>query len=302
MLRRSEGIEELRQQKMAKLHKFLNLNMIHIRKGFKYDFLTDKLRKDTSISDTSNISSWGYDQFCENLIVQCEDGLVLDCGAGRRPVYYSNVVNYEIVDYDTTDVIGVGERLPFKDSCFDGVISVAVLEHVRDPFASASEIVRVLRPGGRLVCAVPFLQPEHGYPHHYYNMAPQGARALFERQLTIDGHKVYGSGLPVWALRWIVQSWANGLDGVKRDAFLSMPLSKVIEQAPDHEIIAQDWVTGLSEKKKFELACGTVVFAHKPEAQSDAYPVNETPIGASSPWRYNAFSCLRRIWVPRVRR
>jgi SAM-dependent methyltransferase len=105
--------------------------------------------------------------------------------AGLRDIYYDNVVNYEIVDYDTTDVIGPGERLPFRDGVFDAVISIAVLEHVRDPFACAAEIVRVLKPGGELVCSVPFLQPLHGYPHHYYNMTPQGLRALFERSLLI---------------------------------------------------------------------------------------------------------------------
>ena len=87
-----------------------------------------------------------------------------------------NVVNYEIVDYDTTDVIGLGDTLPFNDCVFDAVISIAVLEHVRYPFACAAEIVRVLKRGGELECSVPFLQPLHGYPHHYYNMTSQGLR------------------------------------------------------------------------------------------------------------------------------
>jgi SAM-dependent methyltransferase len=47
-------------------------------------------------------------------------------------------------------------RLPFDDGSFDGVVSVGVLEHVRetggDEVASLLEIARVLRPGGRFVC------------------------------------------------------------------------------------------------------------------------------------------------------
>jgi hypothetical protein len=39
-------------------------------------------------------------------------------GAGRRAVYFDNVVNFEIVPYDTTDVRGVGEELPFRDASF----------------------------------------------------------------------------------------------------------------------------------------------------------------------------------------
>jgi SAM-dependent methyltransferase len=129
------------------------------------------------------------------MIVSLPDGLLLDCGAGRRPTYYSNVVNYEIVDYDSTDVLGVGEYLPFKDDMFDAVISVAVLEHVCDPFRCATEISRVLKPGRRLICGVPFICPLHGYPHHYYNMTGQGLRALFEDKLEIEDHTVPEKGL-----------------------------------------------------------------------------------------------------------
>lgn len=55
----------------------------------------------------------------------------MDCGAGCRSDYYENVINYEIVSYDSTDVVGVGESLPFEDETFDAVLSCAVLEHVK---------------------------------------------------------------------------------------------------------------------------------------------------------------------------
>lgn len=47
--------------------------------------------------------------------------------------------------------------LPFEDGIFDVVVSVGVLEHVRETGGtergSLSEIHRVLRPGGRFICA-----------------------------------------------------------------------------------------------------------------------------------------------------
>jgi SAM-dependent methyltransferase len=254
-------IDRMRETKLMKLQDRLDLNMPYRRRGLKYDFLTDAIRSETGIAATDAISGNGYDLYTQQIIRDCADGLVLDCGAGKRPVYYSNVVNYEVADYDSTDVLGVGEYLPFKEGAFDAVISAAVLEHVRDPFKCAAEIARVLRPGGRLYCSVPFLQPEHGYPHHYYNMAPQGLRALFDRLLIIDDHKV--GAQPIWALRWIIRSWADGLDGAVREKFLSMSLNDVLMVKGD-DAANEDWIKDLSVAKNFELACTTLLFCHKP--------------------------------------
>jgi hypothetical protein len=50
-----------------------------------------------------------------------------------RDKFFENVVNFEIAAYGSSDVLGVGERLPFADNTFDCVFSFAVLEHVKDP-------------------------------------------------------------------------------------------------------------------------------------------------------------------------
>jgi SAM-dependent methyltransferase len=54
-----------------------------------------------------------------------------------------------------TVVQGTGERLPFPAGAFDLVFSHEVLEHVRDDAATAAEMVRVARPGGRIVVFCP---------------------------------------------------------------------------------------------------------------------------------------------------
>jgi demethylmenaquinone methyltransferase/2-methoxy-6-polyprenyl-1,4-benzoquinol methylase len=43
-----------------------------------------------------------------------------------------------------------GERLPFPDASFDHVTFTYLLRYVEDPAATVRELVRVLRPGGRL--------------------------------------------------------------------------------------------------------------------------------------------------------
>lgn len=256
-------LDAMRARKMERLEPLLRTELPHRRRGAKYDFLTDELADLAGVTETANVSSNRYDPFVLQIIAESGDGLVLDCGAGRRDRYYANVVNFEIVDYESTDVLGVGECLPFRDGSFDAVVSLAVLEHVRDPFACAREIARVLRPGGRLACAVPFLQPLHGYPSHYFNMTEHGLRELFVRDLAIESQFVAGSMLPIWSLTWIVRSWAQGLPEKARKRFLSRRLSDLM--ADPASLLDESYVTALPDEKNRELASGTYLFARKPE-------------------------------------
>ena len=50
---------------------------------------------------------------------------------------------------------GVGEQLPFPDAVFDLVLSNEVIEHVQSDREAVREIVRTLKPGGRLVLFCP---------------------------------------------------------------------------------------------------------------------------------------------------
>ncbi|HZW03411.1 MAG TPA: methyltransferase domain-containing protein [Anaerolineaceae bacterium] len=65
---------------------------------------------------------------------------------------------------------GAGERLPFPDGYFDLILSHEVLEHVQDDRQAVSEIVRTLRPGGRLVLFV----PNRGYPYETHGVYWRG--------------------------------------------------------------------------------------------------------------------------------
>lgn len=250
-----------RKQKIERLEPFLRKDMPHQRRGIKYDFLTAELRKVAGISATENVSSHAYSGEILEIIESCSDGLILDCGAGLQATYYENIVNYEIEDFISTDVIGIGEELPFKDNTFDAVISVAVFEHLRDPFRSAKEIHRVLKPNGVLVFCASFMQPYHGFPHHYFNMTPAGARALFEDFMEIEKQTVPIYLNPVRSLAWFLRVWASGLNEDLKDKFLNAKIKDFM--IPNQELHQLEFATALDSDKAFEIAAGTLVVARK---------------------------------------
>ena len=51
-------------------------------------------------------------------------------------------------------------KLPFADESFDIVVCSEVMEHIPDDDTAASEILRVLKPGGTLAVSVPRMWPE----------------------------------------------------------------------------------------------------------------------------------------------
>ncbi len=78
-------------------------------------------------------------------------------------------------------MVGTAYALPFASCSVDAIYCEAVLEHLEHPELAVAEMHRVLRHGGQLFAATPFLQPYHGYPDHFQNFTLSGHVRLFER-------------------------------------------------------------------------------------------------------------------------
>lgn len=113
-----------------------------------------------------------------------EAGCVLDDGCGVG-VYLERLSPRAAsafgVEYDAERAVqaaqrvrgivrAAAERLPFASASFDLLLSHEVLEHVAGDRAALEEIVRLLRPGGRLVLFV----PNRGYPFETHGVFWRG--------------------------------------------------------------------------------------------------------------------------------
>ena len=99
---------------------------------------------------------------------------ILDVGCGSAWVAKhfmgsaTTVVSFDISDKNTKQalalfpgknhfaVTGDVYRLPFRENSFDAIISAEVIEHVPNIQAYLSNLIRVIKPGGRIILSTPY--------------------------------------------------------------------------------------------------------------------------------------------------
>ncbi len=222
------------------------------------DVLPVSYREQFRLIETENVSSHAYPRQATDLFEQISKsgGLILRYGS-RRPG--SHRAFHHLQRDRRIQINGRLGRRSAPALCRRvvriEVFSSAVLEHVTDPFACAEELMRVLKPSGRIFCSVPFLQPEHGYPHHYYNMTQDGLLNLFTRLgARVEQKGVAGWGHPIYAGQWFLSSYLQHLPPDERRKLNAMTVADFLnlKRTAEEPIVGR-----LSEKGRRVLAAAT---------------------------------------------
>jgi SAM-dependent methyltransferase len=140
---------------------------------------------------------------CRKQILEKLDGHIINIGSGNSNIS-DNVINVDMFDYENVSIVADIQELPFKDETIDGIFSIAVLEHIKEPGQVLNECYRVLKNGGTIFSVIPFMQPFHASPHDYQRYSKPGIEFL-HKQFELIKSGTYGG--PVSGFLWIFQEF-----------------------------------------------------------------------------------------------
>ena len=132
-----------------------------------------------------------------------EKHIIVNLGSGPHHIMNrKDIINIDIFAFDEVDVAADAFNLPIIDNTVDLIINIAMLEHIANPRKVMEEMARILRPGGEIICDLPFLVPFHAAPNDFYRWTISGIKELCHAFKDIE---IGISGGPISGMLWAFQ-------------------------------------------------------------------------------------------------
>jgi SAM-dependent methyltransferase len=181
---------------------------------------SEKLRRGPEMGTPWRRANWRF--LAEQTAALKEGAVILDVGAGRGDFAElfqgRNYLALDVYPYPEVDIAcDLTQSNPFREASFDAILLMNVLEHVYDTHALLEALAAALRPGGALICAIPFLVKMHQEPVDYVRythyalerLGPQHGLKLELLEGFYDPISLLGEGMG--NLKWSVLPEVNGL-------------------------------------------------------------------------------------------
>lgn len=178
----------------------------------------------------------------------------LDIGSNKGPYrkFFPNMTCLDIEYMEGVDVVGDAHNLPFSEGIFDIVLLTSVLGDCENPYKVASEVERILRPGGLVILNVPFLYPMNDAPHDYWRFTPFTLKKLFKNFEEIEIVPVLKQ---LETIGLIFQRMAYQSKGSKTKRVIFALIARIIDIANLDRFIIQDGYTTIDRDQNSTVDC-----------------------------------------------
>jgi hypothetical protein len=189
---------------------------------------------------------------------------IIHLGSGDVPSSDPRVISIDILPTQSADIVAEAEALPFETGSIDYLVSGAVFEHVFDPIASAAEVRRVLKEGGRFRIDTAFMQTYHGFPSHYFNMTPQAVENFIVDDFILETSEVPNSGTVLYAIINILGRFLSVLPTAEQRRFAALRVDEALAEMNADPTRGNRLLNGLPEHFHRAMAASFVAVARKP--------------------------------------
>lgn len=103
-------------------------------------------------------------------------------GKTDRHSKHKDALGVDMIAGEGVDVVlNLEDELPADLGTFAHIECMSVLEHTPRPWVMAANLERLLKVGGSIYVAVPFIWRVHAYPSDYWRFTIEAVRVIFPR-------------------------------------------------------------------------------------------------------------------------
>jgi len=145
--------------------------------------------------NSKSITRLSFEKTLIPLLKNTRQGIILDVGAKNSPylpfIKHSKYLRLDISNKNHPDIVCDLHKIEWQDNYFDTIIATEVLEHLYDPRQALDEILRIMKPGGKLFITTRFIYKYHPDPKDFYRYTKDSLAYLLKKFSNV---KIYPHG------------------------------------------------------------------------------------------------------------